>query len=231
MSEAESGPRRRRIARILIALFGTGATFAGVGVAIFNSTPSSNPNLQVPCVGEVCIACAAPSRNECEKLTLCGGEPCPDISGQVIATGCPAMPCPMFSTCDAADGDSGSCIGVDPYAGAAGRFGRGLRRAMERGALTTYHTDVVSVADGGVTDCATTIYLDRDQRAAWRRTVDAVGVASDMIDCRESALPAKFKRNGFRRSKMAGMPDTTIVDGGTLESFPDDTVVDIDGGT
>lgn len=196
MSDNTSAISRRRASRALIALFGVGGPLVGVGITLFSAAPSPTPTAQIPCVGEVCTACLAPSVAQCVKLTQCGGEPCPEDVG-----------------------------GVDPYAGPTGQLARGLRRAGERGALMTWHTDVVTVAAGVVTDCATVVYLDRDQRAAWRRTVDADGLGSVVVDCRFGSTAAKFKRNGVRRSILAGMPAD-----GTDEAEPEDSVTSIDAG-
>jgi len=196
MSDNTSAVTRRRASRALIALFGVGGPLVGVGITLFGTAPSPTPTAQIPCVGEVCTACMAPSVAQCLKLTQCGGEPCPEDVG-----------------------------GADPYAGPTGQLARGLRRAGERGALMTWHTDVVAHAAGAVTDCATVVYLDRDQRAAWRRTVDADGIGSVVVDCRFASAAAKFKRNGVRRSVLAGQ----LADG-TDESEPEDTVDPLDAG-
>lgn len=187
--------RRRRIARIIIGVF---TLASGVGITLFAVTPAATPSAFLPCHGEQCIACVAPSVAQCVILTRCGGEPCPDIGAG------------------------------DEYAGVAGRLARGLRELRDRGAIQTFHTDIVSVAGGAVTDCATVIYMDQDQRAAWRRTVDAAGVGSEVVDCRFSTMPAKFKRNGVRRSTLAGATDLRD---GLNESAPDDTVGPLDAGT
>lgn len=197
MSDQASAVSRRRASRALIALFGVGGPLVGVGITLFSTAPSPTPTAQIPCVGDVCTACLAPSVPQCLKLTQCGGEPCPE-----------------------------DVAGVDPYGGATGQLARGLRRAGERGTLMTWHTDVVAHAAGAVTDCATVVYLDRVQRAAWRRTVDADGLGSVVVDCRFTSVAAKFKRGGVRRSVLAGMPDD-----GTDEEAPDDTVGTLDAGT
>lgn len=192
----DSGLLRRRAARALIAIVGIGAPLAGVGLSLFAAPPSTTPTASIPCVDDVCTVCIAPTPVQCQRLTLCGGEPCSyDVGGS------------------------------DPYAGAAGQLGRALRRLGERGALTTWHTDIVSTSAGAVTDCATVVYLSRDQRAAWRRTVDADGVGSEVVDCRFATTAAKFKRGASRRSVLSGMP----VDGSD-ESAPDDAVDTLDAG-
>lgn len=180
---------RGRISKILIAIFGTGA-LAGVGISVFGVIPTDAPNVFVPCYGDTCVMCLAPSVAECRVLVRCGGEPCRGpIEGR--------------------DGDE--------YAGANGRLARGLRRAMERGALMTFHTDAL-VSTNAINDCLTQVYLDRDQRAAWRRTVDAAGVGSDVVDCRKATMPAKGKKaDGTRKSFLARADDDA-------EDFPDDVV-------
>lgn len=181
MSDSEaSAPRRRRISRTLIRLFGVGATFVGVGLGVFAIVPGASPTLQVPCTAGACLACLEPSAAECVVLTRCGGEPCPD----------------------ALNPDAGV---PDPYAGVAGRLARGLRRARDEGALATWHTSH-AIVDGGVS-CHVSILLDEDQRAAWRRTVDTAAAGSDLVDCRFANLGAKGKTGTARRAVFAGMPE------------------------
>lgn len=189
MSDAPSPIRRRRIARILVGLLAVGAPFAGVGVVLFTTIPST-PNTFVPCQGEICAACLDPTPAQCTRLTRCGGEPCADVPG------------------------------ADPYAGTDGRLARGLREAMERGAVSTYHTD-----PGPAGVCMTTLYLDRDQRAAFLRTVDAVASGSRVIDCRTANLPAKGRNGTSRRSVIAGMDPL-----GANEEAPESEVESLDAG-
>jgi hypothetical protein len=196
MSDAPSPLRRRRIARILVALFGVGGTFVGVGVTLFPATPAPTPSAFIPCHDDSCLLCLAPSQAQCRKLMACGGEPCPNLPGA-----------------------------ADEYSGAAGVLARGLREAQERGALQTWHSDVVSVAGGLVTDCATVVYLNRDQRAAWLRTVDAAGAGSAVVDCRQATTPTKFKRGGSRRSIMNPTDDDPATEGA-----PESVVDPLDAG-
>jgi hypothetical protein len=193
----ESPKRRRRVARILIALFGVGAPAAGVGITLFATVPTASPNVHIPCVGDVCFMCLAPSQAECQKLTQCGGEMCAD-----------------------------DLVAVDPYAGAAGRLGRGLREAVRRGAFQGFHTDVVAYSGGAVSDCWTQVFMDRDQRAASRRTIDAAGLASDVVDCRLGTMAAKGTRSGARLTTVAGIAGDDIA----AEAFPEDEVTSLDAG-
>jgi hypothetical protein len=197
VSDAPSPLRRRRAARVLIALFAVGAPAAGVGITLFPTVPAAVPSVHIPCVDDVCVMCLAPSAAECRVLTRCGGEPC-------------------ANEIDAAD----------PYGtGAASILARGLRAAVRGGAFMTYHTDVVAYSAGQVSDCWTQVYMDRDQRAAARRTIDAAGLASDVVDCRLATMPAKGRRNGARLSVLSD-----ALNNAAAESFPEDTVSTLDAG-
>jgi hypothetical protein len=196
--DPESRKKRRRAARVLIALFAVGAPAAGVGITTWGTVPAPVPNVHIPCVDDVCVMCLAPSAAECRVLTRCGGEPCaPELEG------------------------------TDPYGtGAASILARGLRAAVRGGAFQTFHTDVVAYNLGQVSDCWTQVYMDRDQRAAARRTIDAAGLASDVVDCRMATMLAKGKRNGARLSTLQGAD----LSNAAAESFPEDEVTSLDAG-
>lgn len=211
MSDAPPSLRRKVVSRILIGLFAVGAPFAAVGIVTFAAAPQV-PTGFAPCDGDpgTCRACVSPSRAQCARLVNCGGDPCPD---QIVV--------------DAGVIDGGVRLtAIDPYPGPPGRLAKGLREAMERGAIQQFHTDIAGFVDGGVGSCATVLYMDRDQRAAWLRTVDATAGGSQVVDCRTATAPAAFRRGpGVRRSVMSGMsPD------GTAEGDPDSSVEPLDAG-
>ncbi len=202
MSDQESAAARKRAARVLIALFAVGASFAGVGVVTFVNPPQV-PTGFVPCDGDpgICRACVAPTRAQCQRLMNCGGNPCPE---SIIV-------------------DGGY---VDPYQGPPGRLAKGIREAMERGAIGEFHSDIATLVDGGIGSCATVLYMNRDQRAAFLRTVDAVASGSQVVDCRTATMPAAFRlAPGVRRSVVSGMSAD-----GSQEADPDSTVGLLDAG-
>jgi hypothetical protein len=180
----------------MVAIFGI--ALPGVGIPIFATVPATDVqrNTQIPCIGQHCFACLAPSRAECIKLASCGGDLCHEEKPESLTP--------------------------DGYAGLAGRLARGLREAQRRDALIAWHTEF-DVADGGVSDCSVTVVLDREQRAAWIRTVDAAGAGSDVVDCRSANLPAKWLRGGSRRHVFAGAMVGS-------DSFPEDAIDPVDGG-
>lgn len=209
MSEQESPVRRRRIARILVAIFGVGGPAVGAGIVLF-SNPPQVPTGFAPCHGDVCIACVQPTQAQCARLVKCGGEPCGDteiVDGGVIDGGV-------------------QMLAVEPYQGAAGKLARGLRETSQRAGQGdfTFHSDVF-IVDGGLA-CSTVLYMSRDARAAWLRTVDATAGGSEVVDCRHANLPGNFKRGTARRSVLQGVvpPD------GTGEEDPDSTVGPLDAG-
>jgi hypothetical protein len=209
MSDQESSVARKRAARVLVALFAVGAPFAGAGVVIYATVPNV-PSMLAPCDGDQCRGCISPSRAQCQRLVNCGGDPCPALV-----------------RVDAGVVDGGVLlVDVDPYAGAAGRLAKGLRETMERGASQTFHTDIASFVDGGVGSCATVVYMNRDQRAAWIRSVDASAGGSEVVDCRTATMPAAFRRSaGVRRSVLSGMSAD-----GSAETDPESAVEPLDAG-
>jgi hypothetical protein len=174
-----------------------GVAFAGVGVVVFGSVPNV-PNGFAPCHGTMCVACIQPTTPQCVILARCGGEPCPPDIG-----------------------------GVDPYAGAQGALARGLRDLANSGAVTTFHTDVVTFAGGNPTACATVLYMDPYQRASWLRSVDATAGGSAVVDCRFVSAPAGFKRGGSARRSILS---SAIPANGLGEEDPDSTVPLLDAG-
>lgn len=95
--------------------------------------------------------------------------------------------------------------GPDPYA--ASKIALGLRAAREAGAIDTWHT---STAAPGV--CIVQAYMSAEQRSGWRAVVDVDAAGSKVIDCRVSALPPQFVKNGGRLNVLAGQDPTRDAD-------------------
>jgi hypothetical protein len=104
---------------------------------------------------------------------------------------------------------------AEPYGGANGRFAR-LVRAGIGTELITFHAEWISAASG---TCRVIMTLTPQQRRAWRQTVDANAVGSEVGDCRKTAL------GGRRTNVPAG------IDPDAAEDIPtDDAGPEPDGG-
>jgi hypothetical protein len=96
---------------------------------------------------------------------------------------------------------------AEPYGGANGRFAR-LVRAGIGTELVTFHAEWISAPAG---TCRVLLTMTQQQRRAWRQTVDADAVGSEVVDCRKAAL-------GGRRTNVPAGVDPN----GTEDLPPDD---------
>jgi hypothetical protein len=209
---SDASDRLKSVAKTIIAVAGL---MGGAGVVLWNTIPTSTPNLSAPCQGAMCVALMRPPNGQCPKLLQGGGE--------------------MLMR------DPGA---VDPYAGAGGQAGR-ILAALRAGvppnesALDSWHTDAVTASvDGGpevpTGACCVRITIPRTKVAAWRASINAADVASALVpDGRFAGAPAACKRGGAWRSVLAGQPSAPTVypDGGTDEEIVDTSEVpNPDGG-
>jgi hypothetical protein len=187
----ESSPNERRERRRAIARVVRDTIPEAGANSIAGFVGDPTPNVEIPCFSDVCLACFDPGQNQCQNLINCnGGEPCDTIGG------------------------------VDPHTGGPGRLGRFLRGLRAGGAIETWHADVSGTTAGAVTDCFVWAEMGRDQRAGFRRAVDAT-LSPWVAACGFNTMPAKGKRNGVRRSIPAGLD---AAQNAGNEETPDDTI-------
>jgi hypothetical protein len=150
---------RKNLVKIFVVA-GTGAATVA-GIVVYADAPAihaSAQTLRTSCVGEQCRACLRPTAGECGRLTLNGGDPAYDMT-------------PLGTN--------------EPYGGANGKLARVLRQCIDMGVVEGFHTGPDPQAIG---PCMTTIFLSRDQRKAWRQTMNAADVATEFVDCRRSQI-------------------------------------------